>query len=70
MYQVDIKIADEGGSICMVEPVSDMGQDWVDTYLSDDTIMLGNRIAVEHRYIESIYEGMEEDGLHVVVTYT
>ena len=53
------------GSIFMLTPVSESGQDWTGENLSEDVLMLENSIAVEHGYIEAIAYAMLEDGLTV-----
>ena len=53
------------GSVYMLDPVSEYGQAWTDENISEEALMLGNSIAVEHGYIEAIAHGMLSDGLTV-----
>lgn len=53
------------GSIFLLRPHTEAGQEWLDENIGDDAQMLGNAIAVEHRYIEAIAIGAIADGLAV-----
>lgn len=64
MSVVDLKVENHG-TIFLLRPVSATGQEWVDEHIPDDAQMLGNAVAVEHRYIEDIVIGAQSDGLVV-----
>jgi len=56
---------EDHGSICLVRPASPAGEGWIDEYLPEDAMWFGGAVAVEPRYVESIWSGMVEDGLEV-----
>lgn len=60
----DIRIENHG-SIVLIRPVSDAGQEWLDNNIGDDAQMFGTAIAAEPRYVQAIIEGAECDGLTV-----
>jgi hypothetical protein len=49
----------------LLRPVSPTGQTWLDENIADDAQVFGDAIAVEHRYIGAIAEGILADGLVV-----
>lgn len=52
------------GSIFILTPVSEAAIKWCDTHLPDDAQRWGrNGYVVEHRYIQDIIWGLEDDGL-------
>ncbi len=57
-----------GGRFCTVyllRPLTPVGFDWIEEHIPEDAQRLGNSIAVEHRYVEPIAEGILADGLVV-----
>jgi len=58
-------LVENHGSIFLVRPVSSAAQNWLDENVSDDAQYFGNALAVEHRYISDLVEGMKLDGLAV-----
>lgn len=60
----DFMVANHG-SIFLLQPVTEAAQQWIEEHLPDDRQTIGNAVAVEHRYIGAIVEGIEEDGLEV-----
>ena len=54
-----------GGTLYLLTPLTDAAKDWVDQYIDPDHQSLGNSIAVEHRYIAGVVEGIVGDGLRV-----
>lgn len=54
-----------GGTLYLLTPVTKRAQKWVDEHLPEDRQTLGTGIAVEHRYIGEIVEGIKRDGLIV-----
>jgi hypothetical protein len=60
----DIRISNQG-SIFMVYPLSDAGTEWLDEHIGEESTWFGGGLAVEHRYIEDLVEGMQGDGLTV-----
>jgi len=54
-----------GGTVYLLDPVSDVGKDWCAEHLPEDATRWGTAYAVEHRYIGPIIEGAQNDGLVV-----
>lgn len=55
-----------GGTVYMLTPLTKKANKWVDEHLPEDYMMkwmMGASIAVEHRYICDIVDGMRADGL-------
>ena len=50
-------------SVYLLIPLDDSANNWIDDNLGEDLTWFGGGIAVEHRYIEDIYEGIVNDGL-------
>lgn len=62
----DFTLFYDGGTIALLEPQTNAALDWVDEYLPNDAPRLGkSHIAIEHRYITDIVEGIQADGLSV-----
>jgi hypothetical protein len=55
------------GTVYMLVPVSLAALEWVEEHTPADAMRLGRSVAVEHRFIEDIVDGIEGDGL--AVTY-
>jgi hypothetical protein len=53
------------GSIFLLYPVSQSAQSWIEENLPSDVQWFGQAVAIEHRYIWSILEGIQNDGLAV-----
>jgi hypothetical protein len=58
----DVRIVG-GGSVFLFILLTDDAREWVDAYVSDDRVMFGGGIAVEHRYAASLAAGMVDAGL-------
>lgn len=54
-----------GGSVFLLTPITKRAREWADEHLPKDRQTLGTGIAVEHRYIVEIVEGIKRDGLIV-----
>lgn len=54
-----------GGSLYMLLPKTQPAKDWVREHLPADALTLGRAIAVEHRYINPILDGINDAGLVV-----
>ena len=52
-----------GGSVFLLIPKTDEANAWVEEHIPADALMLGNGVAVGHRYISDILHGITEDGL-------
>lgn len=51
------------GSVYLLHPISQAGKAWVQHNISDDHQTLGGGIAVEHRYVGALVDGIIGDGL-------
>jgi fructose-1-phosphate kinase PfkB-like protein len=54
-----------GGSVYLLRPNTEEAEAWVEEHIPEDAMMMGNAIAVEHRYIADIVVGIQNDGLTV-----
>lgn len=61
---IDFSVRNEG-SLFMLWPHTAAARTWVNEHLPDDRQTLGPRIAIEHRYIGAIVDGIVNDGLTV-----
>jgi hypothetical protein len=63
----DFSIEGEGRfcSVYLLRPLTPAAFDWVEEHIPEDAQRLGTAIAVEHRYIGAIAEGIVADGLVV-----
>lgn len=52
-----------GGTVSLFVLLTDSARAWVDEYVSTDRQMLGNGLAVEHRYAGALAERMQQIGL-------
>jgi hypothetical protein len=68
MNSVDALVS-EHGSIYLVRPMSDAANAWIDENVQDDAQWFGHSLAVEHRYILALIEGMQASGLNVAKGY-
>ena len=62
--ETDVRIVG-GGSVFVFTLLTDHATEWVDEHVSDDRTMLGDGLAVEHRYAAALAHGMQADGLVV-----
>lgn len=58
----DFRVAD-GGSVFLLQPETPAAHAWVEEHIPEDALRLGNGIAVEHRYICDIVDGIQAEGL-------
>jgi hypothetical protein len=64
--QTDVAISGSG-TIYLFHLLTYGAQDWVDGHVSEDRQMFGTALAVEHRYVADLVQGMRADGLSVTV---
>ncbi len=64
--QTDVAISGSG-TIYLFHLLTETACDWMDWHVSEDRQMLGAALAVEHRYVADIVQGMRADGLSVTV---
>lgn len=53
------------GSIFLLRPMSMAARNWAKEWLPYDTQRFGEAYVVEHRYIATLVEGAQADGLEV-----
>lgn len=59
-------IVENHGSVCMVTPMSPAARTWVDENVQlEGWQWLGASFACEPRYVPSLTDGMQEDGLTI-----
>jgi hypothetical protein len=58
-------LCENHSSIFLLYPLSPSAQSWIEENLPSDAQWFGNAVAVEHRYIWAILEGIQSDGLVV-----
>ncbi len=61
-HSADVRIIG-AGSVFLFVLLTDDARAWVDAYVSEDRLMFGGGIAVEHRYSASLAAGMQDAGL-------
>ena len=53
------------GSIFLLYPLSESAQSWIEENLPSDAQWFGNAVAIEHRYIWPVLDGIQNDGMAV-----
>lgn len=53
------------GSIFLLTPMNEVASEWIEDNLPEDRQTLGLAVAVEHRYIADIVNGIRHEGLTV-----
>lgn len=53
------------GSIYLVRPLSEAATDWINENVQEDSHWFGHSLAVEHRYILDLIDGMQTAGLNL-----
>ena len=56
-----------GGSLYLFLLLTDQAREWAEDYVCRDRQVLGCGLAVEHRCVAALAEGMQADGLVVEV---
>jgi len=49
-------------SVYLITPLTRECEDWLKENVSEDAMYLGHSLAVEHRYVEDLVEGLEQEG--------
>lgn len=62
---VDFYFSNEG-SICLLEPASVAGHEWLAENVPEGALFWGASLVVEPRYVRDILQGIVNDGLEVV----
>lgn len=60
----DFTLSDHG-SLCVLTPITEPARDWVDEHIDPDAMMWASGVVVEPRYLQTILDGIAEDGLTV-----
>lgn len=61
----DVRIEDHG-SVALVRPLTRAGSDWLDVNVEAECWQwFGGALAVEPRFVETLFAGMDGDGLAV-----
>jgi hypothetical protein len=63
-HTVDFTVENHG-SIFLLQPLTSAAQTWVDENIPEDAQYFGTAVAVEHRYILDIVDGIQGDALEV-----
>ena len=58
-------ICENHGSLFLLFPLSQSAQSWVEEHLPTDVQWFGNAVVIENRYVWTILEGIQNDGLAV-----
>ena len=52
-----------GGSVSLIIPLNRDARIWLDENIGDDALYFGKGLAVEHRYLDQVIDGMMSAGL-------
>lgn len=52
-----------GGSVSLIVPLNRKARIWLDENIGEDVVYFGKGLAVEHRYLDQVIEGMMSAGL-------
>ena len=58
-----------GGTIYLLEPLSESAASWIAEFVAGETSWFGNALCIEHRYVEDVVTAMRADGLDVQIFY-
>lgn len=64
MQKLDFSVENHG-TIYLLRPRSQAAEAWVDDNLPRDVMYFGDAVAIEHRYIGDIADGIINDGLSI-----
>ena len=64
LYRADVEVTNHG-PISLFLPNTKAAKAWIEDNVSDDASWHGNSLAVEHRYVDDLWAGMEAGGLEV-----
>jgi hypothetical protein len=53
------------GTICVLVPMNENAQGWIDEHIGDDAMTWGGGIAIDHRCVDNILCGIAEDGFSI-----
>lgn len=61
----DFRIQDTGSNFVLLYPTSEAGKNWLGEHVPEDALWYGAGLVVEHRYLEALLLGIEQDGLKI-----
>jgi len=53
------------GSLFLLFPLTQRANSWIEAHLPEDAQWFGNAVVIEHRYIWTILDGIQDAGLAV-----
>jgi hypothetical protein len=59
-------IVENHGSIFLLRPLTAAANSWTEEHIPEDAQWFGGAVVVEHRFIWTILEGIQSDGLTAV----
>jgi len=68
MKSIDALVSGHG-SIYLVRPISNAATAWINENVQDEAQWFGHSLAVEHRYILDLMDGMQASGLNLAQGY-
>lgn len=63
----DVQFHDHG-SVWIAVPLTAAARDWMDEHIPEDAPWFGSGLAIEHRFVGDIAQGMADDGLQITQT--
>ena len=61
----DFRVVWDGSKLILLRPLTQAARNWLHDHLEPDAQYLGANAVIEHRYIEPILLGIDEDGLTI-----
>jgi len=58
-------LCENHGSLFLLVPLSQSAQSWVEEHIPEDAQWFCKAVVIEHRYVWTILEGIQNDGLAV-----
>lgn len=54
------------GTIFLLQPLTAAANEWIEQNLSEDRQTFGTAVAIEHRFILDVVDGIRNNGLRVI----
>lgn len=64
-HVIDFSLSYDGGTVALLTPLTDAGREWIAEHVIGETTYLGPSLAVEHRYLSPLLDGILSDGLAI-----
>lgn len=58
----DFRVQGTDSNFVLLHPVTAQAWVWVKDHIADDQTWFGDGLVVEHRYVEQLFDGIEEAG--------